>query len=987
MGYFTRQLFRFLVIGFCITIGVKTSVIAQFKSVKTDDLNLIYYNFGHEYLLNHTVRSYTNSLRFHQEKFNYNLSEPVSVIMSDYGDFANGGASAVPNNIILMGIAPYSYAYETNPANERINVLMNHELVHIIAQDKPNNSDQFFRKLFAGKVYPSRDNPVSMFYSYLTSPRIFAPRWYHEGIAEYMTTWMSGGIGRVMGAYDEMMFRTMVRDSSYIYDAVGLESEGTTADFQVGSNSYMYGTRFMSYLSLQYGPQSLLDWVSRSNDSKAFYASQFENVYGNSLDEEWSNWIDWEENWQQQNLERLRQNPITEREALTSRPLGGVSSGIYDEDNDRIYLAVDLPGTVSHITSLNPNTGEMDRIVDIRGSALYFVSSLAYDPESGTLFYTNDNNEWRDLYSVNVHSGDSKKLMDDVRTGDLVFNKNDKSLWGIRHLNGIVSIVRIPPPYDEWNRIYSMPYGEDIFDIDLSPDGNWMSAALGNVSGDQRLVMLNTDSLMAGTFEPREIFDFEVSSPSNFQFSDDGKYLFGSTYYSGVSNIVRYNIEDEEIRWLTNVETGYFKPIPVSQDTLIAFEYTGTGFLPVKIKNEPVSNVSSINFLGQEIVENHSEVIDWMLPPPDSERIDVEVLINERSDYSSIGNLSLVSAYPIVQGFKKYVAAGLRFNFSDDLRLHDLALTASYSPYSGLSDDEHFHASFLYEMPRWRFFGNYNGADFYDLFGPTKRSRKGYSVGLGYNKELYKDVEKTVNFDISSAYYGGMERLPDFQNITTSFSEFVVLNSSLSYQALQNSLGAVDYEKGIEWELISSNNYGDGKVFPRINQNFDAGFELPINHSSLWLRSSAGISFSPRREPLGNFYFGGFGNNWVDNQNSRQYRRFYSFPGAELNAIPATNFAKLMAEWATPPLRFRRAGFLNLYANWAQLNFFSTGLITNVDDELFRGRFYNVGAQLDIRMVIFSILESTFSVGYGSAWNYDTGDRGDEWMISLRLMR
>lgn len=973
------------ILGF--SVGTSSTIEAQFTSVKTKDLNLIYYSFGHEYLVKHTIRSYTNSLRFHKEKFNYELTEPVSVIMSDFGDFANGGASAVPNNIILMGIAPFHYAYETNPANERINVLMNHELVHIIAQDKPNSSDRFFRSIFAGKVYPDKDNPVSMLYSYLTAPRIFAPRWYHEGIAEHMATWMSGGIGRVMGAYDEMMFRTMVRDSAYIYDAVGLESEGTTADFQVGANSYMYGTRFMSYLSLQYGPETLLDWVSRSNGSKAFYASQFKNVYDNSLDDEWSDWIEWERNWQQNNLERIRQNPVTEREVLSPRPLGGVSSGIYDEKKDRIYIAVDLPGTVSHITSLNPNTGEMERITDIKGSALYFVSSLAFDQESGTIFYTNDNNEWRDLYSVNVNTGESKKLIKDVRTGDLVFNPVDKSLWGIRHLNGIVSIVRIPAPYNEWNRIHSMPYGEDIFDIDLSPDGKWVSAAVGNVSGQQRLVMLNTDSLMAGNFQPKELFDFDISSPLNFQFSKDGNYLFGSTYYSGVSNIVRYNIKEEQIQWLTNVETGYFKPIPISEDSLIAFEYTGTGFLPVKIKNEPVSSVSSIHFLGQEVVEKYPVVKDWMLPPPNPNNIDAEALITNQSDYSPIGNLSLVSAYPIIQGFKDYVAGGLRFNFSDPLRLHELKITGSYSPHPGLEEDEYFHASFLYETPSWRFFGNYNGADFYDLFGPTKRSRKGYSMGVGYNSTLYEDVDKTVDFDIASAYYGGMERLPDFQNITTSFGEFVTLNSSISYQALQNSLGAVDYEKGIEWELISSNNVGEGELFPRINQNFDVGFELPVKHSSLWLRTSAGISFSPRREPLGNFYFGGFGNNWVDNQNSRQYRRFYSFPGAEINAIPATNFGKMMAEWATPPIRFKRAGFMNLYANWMQLNFFSTGLITNIDDELFTGKFYNLGAQLDIRMVIFSILESTFSIGYASAWNYDTSDRGDEWMISLRLMR
>src|SRR6202021_2343694 len=51
------------------------------------------------------------------------------------------------------------------------------------------------------------------------------------------------------------MFRAMVRDDRYMYDVVGLESEGTSADFQVGANSYLYGTRFMNHLASQYGPE------------------------------------------------------------------------------------------------------------------------------------------------------------------------------------------------------------------------------------------------------------------------------------------------------------------------------------------------------------------------------------------------------------------------------------------------------------------------------------------------------------------------------------------------------------------------------------------------------------------------------------------------------------------------------------------------------------------------------------------------------------
>ena len=51
--------------------------------------------------------------------------------------------------------------------------------------------------------------------------------------------------------------------------------------------------------------------------------------------------------------------------------------------------------------------------------------------------------------------------------------------------------------------------------------------------------------------------------------------------------------------------------------------------------------------------------------------------------------------------------------------------------------------------------------------------------------------------------------------------------------------------------------------------------------------------------------FGAFGNNYVDHRTEKRYREFYSFPGVDLNQIPAKNFVKGMLEWNLPPLRSR----------------------------------------------------------------------------------
>ena len=87
-----------------------------------------------------------------------------------------------------------------------------------------------------------------------------------------------------------------------------------------------------------------------------------------------------------------------------------------------------------------------------------------------------------------------------------------------------------------------MPYGRDLFDLDVAPDGSALIGSMSEVNGDQRLVRMKVASLLGGDATPEVLFDFGDWSPSNFVFSEDGSFLYGSSYYSGVSNIYRYDV-------------------------------------------------------------------------------------------------------------------------------------------------------------------------------------------------------------------------------------------------------------------------------------------------------------------------------------------------------------------------------------------------------------------------------------------------------------
>jgi Tol biopolymer transport system component len=110
-------------------------------------------------------------------------------------------------------------------------------------------------------------------------------------------------------------------------------------------------------------------------------------------------------------------------------------------------------------------------------------------------------------------------------------------------LNGICTLVRIPEPYKEWQRVASWPYGTVVYDLDLSPDGMRTVMSVGEPSGKQDVRVFQTNDLLSGRMEPFARFDFGTAVPNNFVFSPNGRYLYGSTYYTGASNIFRYDLK------------------------------------------------------------------------------------------------------------------------------------------------------------------------------------------------------------------------------------------------------------------------------------------------------------------------------------------------------------------------------------------------------------------------------------------------------------
>jgi hypothetical protein len=199
-------------------------------------------------------------------------------------------------------------------------------------------------------------------------------------------------------------------------------------------------------------------------------------------------------------------------------------------------------------------------------------------------------------------------------------------------------------------------------------------------------------------------------------------------------------------------------------------------------------------------------------------------------------------------------------------------------------------------------------------------------------------------------------------------------------------LGAVIDEKGFDWNITATSYLAQGNLYPSFVSNQDIGFLVPgIRNTSFWIRNSVGQSMGERNSGLSHFYFGGFRNNYVDWQPAEQYRHAMAFPGAQIDEIQAYNYVKTMGELNLKPLRLRNVGTSWLYPTFIKSSLFGTHLYTNFDRSAEKSHIFNAGAQVDIQLVMFSYLKTTWSVGYARKIQAGLPDT-NQWMLSLKLL-
>lgn len=970
---------------------------------KTDEARIVFFDKNLSRYIPHMTRMFQRGKVLHEQIWTTDsvfIPEAPLLLVTDWEDDGNGGASPLPHSFIQIGMAPLSMSYYINPSIERYQQLFAHEYTHIVMSDKYNRKDLRWRNFFGTKVGVDNTHPLSAVWSYVSVPRWYAPRWYHEGIACFMETWLGGGVGRALGGYDEMYFRSIINGGYNLFSVVGLETEGSTMDFQVGANAYLYGTRFVNYLASEYGYEKLINFYNRTADSKTFFGSQFKRVYGKPLREVWNDWKSDEKEHQEANLTAVREYPVTETVYLTDEPLGSVSPFVYDSGTGKAYAAMNAPGGFAHIIELDLNTLKQKKLSDVNGVQLYNPAFVALDKNAGRLIYTVNNSKMRGLEVYDLKKKRVTKRLKYQRVNNIVYDNANDRLYGLFSNGGTQSVIRYDCNLENPEIIYAFPFGVSVFDIDVSHDGKLLSVTTQGDNGEHSLLIFRTEDLEQALYKYETLVTWEDSNLGQFRFSLDDRYLIGSSYYTGVSNLWQINIGTREMEMLSNTDVGLFAPLETSPGKLMALQFERDGMRPVSLDRKVVNDANAVELYGQRAFETNHDVLESISliknPLPE---ISFGQVYDSIVPYKVLREMGFAGAYPDISGFTDRKAwnnvtpvLGYRILFNDPVGLSSVRLGIGISPWSNNEWKNKFHIDAQWKYYFWTVKAAWNHTDFYDLAGPMRTSRKGYMASVSYDKSFSMIIPYSREWGFSIGAYGDMDALPLYQEISldNDVNSMQTVSAYAHISKLRGSLGSVMKEQGYSLGLDGYGYLAGGKFYPSIEATADFGLLLPIvRNTSFWLRSAAGHSFGDEKSAFGNSYFGGFRNNRVDYRDFYQYRKVNAMPGADIDAITAHSFVKSTAELNLKPLRFNDFGALFLYPTWTQCSLFGTALST-WNPGTGHDMYYSAGLQLSTELVLFNYLKTTFSLGYGhlfapAGFQLD-GRKGNELMVSLKLL-
>jgi hypothetical protein len=487
----------------------------------------------------------------------------IDLLVSDNADFANGFASPLPRNRIVVYAHPPVDEPTLSFYEDWLELVVTHELAHVFHLD------------YAGGIWRPLRRVLGR--SPLLFPELQTPGWVVEGLATYVESALTRA-GRVRGTYHDMVLRTAVLEDRFF------PIDRTTGDpvrWPGASTRYVYGSLFLDHLARRHGPERVGTFVREVGGALVPYGLDraARDAFGISFTRAWSEWEAELRARYAALADSLRAAGLTKPEVLTragraarfpryspdGSTLAYAAATGREEPATRLILPGGREEALQRINSLDPASWLPG------GRALVLSQLELQDPYR----------IYADLYRVE-RDGSDRRLTDGARVKEPHVSPDGRRVVAVQSAEGTNALVVVDAQTGAVRGL-TEPTLEAQWSLPRwSPCGDRIAAARWRAGGYYDVVVLDPEGRGVRELTRDRAVD---AAPA---WSPDGRYVLFSSDRTGIPNLYAYDLEAGRLLQVTNVLTGAFEPDVSPDGRWIAFSYyRSDGFHVARIPYAP----------------------------------------------------------------------------------------------------------------------------------------------------------------------------------------------------------------------------------------------------------------------------------------------------------------------------------------------------------------------------------------------------------------
>jgi len=486
---------------------------------------------------------------------------PLELKVEDEVDDANGMASTLPYNRILVYAVPPDAQGSLNDHDDWLRLLLYHETAHIVHLDQATGLPALLNRV-VGRTF---------------LPGLAQPRWLQEGIAVWEESNLTGA-GRLRSS----LFKGQLRVAALAGRLPPPDwLSAVPVGFPWGSSWYLYGSSFVAYLVERHGEQAIAQ-LNRSYGRRLLpYAlnRSAREAFGETLEQAWEGWRIALTRWARAEEEQLRRQGLVEGEALTlggethARPVfapaapGAGMRLLYFLSDEHRHGGLYLRAGPDHL----PGEGEL--VLESNGEA-----AAAWDPGGASFVFSQQEvlsglYVYHDLYRHELRGGRTVRLTHGLRARDPDVAPDGRIAFVASEAGR--TRLHVAGPSVESPRQLDVPGVPLVSSPRFSPDGRWLAVSGWRESTGERDIYL-VDPLGRQAVQRLTSGRALDIDPA---WSPDGSTLFFASDRSGIYDIYAYGLADGMVRRVTRVRGGAFAPA-ISPDgrTLVYVALGATGY-------------------------------------------------------------------------------------------------------------------------------------------------------------------------------------------------------------------------------------------------------------------------------------------------------------------------------------------------------------------------------------------------------------------------